>query len=119
MPNRRLTQAELEHARLLLTMVRAGLRQLAGEDSELLFALRRKVYKELTYDERDKPMVRRRLKAQKRQEQGGQCPICSRPLPEKYCVLDRLNAAAGYTAENTRLICSVCDTATQQSRGYA
>jgi hypothetical protein len=118
MPNRRLTLGELVDARLLLTMVRAGLRQLAGADFELLFALRRKVYKELVYDERDKPMVRRRLKAQKRQQQGGLCAICSQLLPEKYCVLDRFNAAAGYTAENTRLICPGCDIATQQSRGY-
>jgi hypothetical protein len=119
MPNRRLTPAELEDARLLLTMVRAGLRQLAGDDAELLFALRRKVYKELVYDERDKPMVRRRLKSQKRQQQGGLCAICSQPLPEKYCVLDRLEGAAGYTAENTRLVCPGCDVTTQQSRGYA
>ncbi len=119
MPNRRLTAAELEDARLLLTMVRAGLRQLAGDDADLLFALRRKVYKELVYDERDKPMVRRRLKAQKRQQQGGLCATCGQPLPHKYSVLDRLSAAAGYTAENTRLVCQACDVSTQQSRGYA
>jgi hypothetical protein len=100
-------------------MIRAGLQKLAGDDADLLFALRRKVYKELTYDERDKPMVRRKLKAQKRAEQGGQCPACSQPLPDKYCVLDRFSAATGYTAENTRLICQACDIATQQSRGYA
>ena len=95
------------------------MRQLAGDDAELLFALRRKVYKELTYDERDKPMVRRRLKVQKRLAQGGQCAAGSHPLPENYCVLDRLSAVDGYTAENTRLICQACDIATQQSRGYA
>lgn len=119
MPNRRLTPAELEDVRLLLAMVRAGLRQLAGDNAELLFALRRKVYKELSYDERDKPMVRRKLKALKRAEQAGQCLACSQPLPDKYCVLDRFTAAAGYTAENTRLICQACDIAIQKSRGYA
>ncbi len=119
MPNRRLTQAELEDARLLLTMVRAGRRQLAGNDAELLFALRRKVYKKLVYDERGKPMVRRRLKAEKWQEQGGLCTICSHPLPERYCVLDRFSAAVGYTVENTRLICPGCDVTTQRSRSYA
>jgi hypothetical protein len=103
----------------LLTIVRAGLEQLAGGDPELLFALRRKVSKELVYDERKKPMVRRRLKALKRKQQGGLCSVCSQPLPQKYCVLDRLNAVAGYTVENTRLICPGCDVATQQSRGYA
>jgi hypothetical protein len=45
--------------------------RLFGEDRELLFAYRRKVYKELICDERDKPMVRRRLKSLKREEQGG------------------------------------------------
>jgi hypothetical protein len=75
--------------------------------------------KELTYDERDKPMVRRRLKAAKRREQSGICPLCKNPLPDKYRVLDRFVAAAGYTAENTQLICQDCDVKTQASRGYA
>jgi hypothetical protein len=84
-----------------------------------LFALRRKVYKELTYDERDKPSVRKKLKAQKRKEQNGICPACEKPLPATYCVLDRFNAADGYTAENTRLICQPCDITIQSGRGYA
>src|SRR5262245_14698758 len=113
MPNRRLSTVELEQARLLLTMVRAGLQRLAGNDAELLFAFRRKVYKELVYDERGKPMARRRLKAQQRELQNDSCPICSHPLPEKYCVLDRFHAADGYTLENTRLICPDCDVKTQ------
>lgn len=54
-------------------------------------------------------MVRRKLKAQKRREQDGLCAQCRTPLPDKYCVLDRLVASAGYTAENTRLICRQCD----------
>jgi hypothetical protein len=119
MPNRRLTATELEHARQLLDTIRSRLQQLAGDDRDLMFALRRKVYKELTYDERDKPMVRRRLKAQKRRQQNGACAICSRQLQETYCVLDRHNAVDGYTAENTRLICRECDEATQQSRRYS
>src|SRR5688572_5803230 len=101
MPNRRLTPAELSQAQLLLGTVRARLLELANGDPDLLFAYRRKVYKELIYDERDKPMVRRRLKAVKRREQEGICPVCLQPLPEKYCVLDRFVAASGYTAENT------------------
>lgn len=119
MPNRRLTAEELTEANRVLDIVRARLLELAAGDADLLFAYRRKVYKELTYDERDKPMVRKRLKALKRCEQGGICPLCKNPLPEKYCVLDRFIAAAGYTAENTRLICQDCDTKTQKSRGYA
>src|SRR3990170_6413755 len=71
-------------------------------DKELLFAYRRKVFKELTYDERSKPNVRRKLKDQKWKEQRGLCAICGLELPERYTVLDRLNAAGGYIKENTR-----------------
>jgi hypothetical protein len=119
MPNRRLTAKELAEANTLLEAVRARLFELAVGDTDLLFAYRRKVYKELIYDERDKPMVRRRLKSVKREEQAGVCPLCNNPLPEKYCVLDRFVAAAGYTTENTRLICQHCDVKTQAARGYA
>lgn len=119
MPNRRLTPEELAKVRVLLDTVRAQLESLSAGDPDLLFAYRRKVYKELTYDERDKPMVRRQLKALKRGEQHGICPLCQEPLPEAYCVLDRLAAAAGYTAENTRLICQQCDIAAQKAKGYA
>jgi hypothetical protein len=38
---------------------------------------------------------------------------------DSYAVLDRIEAMAGYTAENTRLIHPECDTAVQRSRGYA
>ena len=119
MPNRTLTAEELTDANTLLKGVRARLNELAGGDADLLFAFRRKVYKELTYDERGKPVARRRLKAMKRLEQGGICPLCRKPLPEKYCVLDRLVAASGYTADNTRLIHQKCDVQTQTERGYA
>jgi hypothetical protein len=114
-----LTVAELAQAQVLLDSVRAQLLALSGGDPDLLFAYRRKLYKELTYDERDKPMVRRQLKAKKRREQNGVCPLCQKPLPQKYCVLDRFQAAAGYTAENTRLICQECDIQAQTAKGYA
>jgi DNA repair exonuclease SbcCD ATPase subunit len=118
MSNRRLTTAELVNADALLTRIRAELVELSGGDKELLFAYRRKIYKELSYDERSKPMVRRRLKMRKREEQGGKCPICNEPLPEKYVVLDRFKASEGYTAENTRLIHPECDVRTQAERRY-
>jgi hypothetical protein len=119
MPNRRLTPTELQAAGKVLDFIRSQLETLAGGDSDLLFALRRKVYKELGYDERDKPGVRKKLKALKRKEQNGICPKCKKLLPAIYCVLDRFNAADGYTVENTRLICQPCDIAIQMSRGYA
>ena len=119
MANRQLTAAELVLANDLLTEVRAKLQQLAGGDSELLFAYRRKVFKELTYDERSKPMVRRKLKDLKWKQQRGLCALCGKELPEKYTVLDRLSAVDSYTEANTRLIHSECDVAHQASKGYA
>ena len=104
MANRQLQQAELALANILLAEIRQKLSALSGGDAELLFAYRRKVFKELTYDERDKPMVRRKLKDQKWKEQRGLCALCGKDLPIKYTVLDRLIASAGYTAENTRVI---------------
>lgn len=119
MANRQLTPEELALANSLLSEIRAKLKSLSGNDPELLFALRRKVYKELTYDERDKPMVRRKLKDQKWKEQRGLCAICGKDLPVKYTVLDRLVASAGYTSANTRLIHQECDVENQESKGYA
>ena len=119
MPNRRLTPDELSKVRVLIDSVRNQLNELSGGDADLLFAYRRKVYKELIYDERDKPMVRRRLKALKRREQDGNCPLCKKPLPETYCVLDRIETAAGYLSANTGLICRECDIAVQKERRYA
>jgi len=118
MPNRMLKPAELDRARALLVEIREQLVALAGEDAELLFAYRRKIAKELIYDERSPPMVRRRLKAQKRLDQEGQCARCREPLPEQYVVLDRIEAARGYTTANTRLICEKCDREIQEERRY-
>ena len=99
-------------ANQLLRSIRLRLEKLSAGDRKLLWAYRRKVSKELTYDERGKPMHRRRLKILKRLEQSGKCPICRKPLPERYAVLDRFNAMLGYTAKNTRLIHQECDTET-------
>lgn len=118
-PNRQLTAKELEKANALLKDVREKLEQLSGGDKELLFAYRRKIFKELGYDERSKPMVRRKLKDQKWKQQRGLCAICGRDLPVRYTVLDRLSAVKGYTLENTRLIHQECDVAHQVSKGYA
>lgn len=93
--------------------------ELSGVDTLLLFAYRRKIAKELTYDERGKPMQRKLLKAKKMGEQQGRCAICGEALPEKYSVLDRLSGMGGYTQENTRLIHSTCDTVVQIERNYA
>jgi hypothetical protein len=118
MANRNLTDVELANANALLGEIRVRLVVLAGSAPDLLFAYRRKIAKELSYDERKKPMLRRKLKAQKRAQQAGVCPVCFKPLPEKYAVLDRITAAAGYTPENTRLIHAECDRQVQAERRY-
>lgn len=119
MANRQLSEQELERANQLLDEIRAKLTTLSEGDKELLFAYRRKIYKELTYDERSKPMVRRKLKDQKWKEQRGLCALCGKELPDRYTVLDRLNAVDGYTKENTRLIHQECDVKFQEGKGYA
>ena len=119
MPNRQLSSEELAQAKTLLEDIRLKLQKLSGDDAALLFAYRRKVYKELTYDERSKPTVRRKLKDQKWKQQPGLCAICSNPLPETYTVLDRHDAAKGYTQENTQLVHQECDVKNQASKGYA
>lgn len=118
MANRRLTEKELVKVRALLNDIRAKLMKLSGNDKELLFAYRRKVFKELNYDERRKPMTRRALKGKKWKEQRGLCALCNEELPDSYTVLDRLNAVDGYTFENTRLIHQDCDVLHQKSKGY-
>ncbi len=118
MPNRNLTPVELDRARTLLKDIRERLAALAGRDAELLFAYRRKIAKELGYDERSHPMARRKLKTQKRKEQAGLCARCREELPQKYVILDRIAASKGYTPENTRLICEKCDREVQAERRY-
>lgn len=119
MPNRRLTDEELGNANELLALIRDRIAELSGDDTKLKFAYNRKVSKELTYDERDKPVIRRKLKVLKRKTQEGKCAQCKEPLPERYTVLDRIQASLGYTPENTQLICEPCDRRIQNERRFA
>jgi hypothetical protein len=122
MPNRMLSAEELKNLFApLLTDVRARLQSLSGDDPALLFALRRKLYKELSYDERGKPMQRKVLKAVKYTEQGGKCKIWGDWLEEmgRNAVLDRTEAIRGYVSDNVRLICAACDRKVQAERGFA
>ena len=108
MPNRNLNADELKRANELLTEIRKRLTDLAAGDPLLLFAYRRKIFKELIYDERDKPNKRRELKALKWGEQHGKCAHCGEEMPLKYAELDRREAAPGYIAENTELVHAKC-----------
>ena len=65
MANRNLTADELKSANDLLADIRERMLTLAAGDALLHFAYRRKVAKELGYDERSKPAVRAKLKALK------------------------------------------------------
>jgi hypothetical protein len=119
MPNRNLTADELRDVFIpLLAQVRARLVALTSADSEYHWALRRKLAKELVYDERSKPMQRRALKARKRKAQSGLCAECQVSLPELGAVLDRTRAMDGYTDANTRLICPACDARLQSEKHY-
>ena len=70
MPNRNLNSSELKRANGLLGEIRSRLLELAEGDPLLLFAYRRKVMKELGYDEGGKPMARRKIKILKWALQG-------------------------------------------------
>ncbi len=120
MPNRQLTKKETEELfRPLYQSVTARLQELSGGESDLLWALRRKLAKSLIYDERGTPMQRRRLKLLKREEQQGLCAVCREPLPERDAILDRSEAMRGYTLENTRVLCRDCDLRIQTERNFA
>lgn len=90
-PNRTLDETELATARTLLADIRTLIDTAAGADEGLRFALNRKVYKELSYDERGKPNARASLKARMVKAQAGQCAQCAKPLPESDTVLDLLS----------------------------
>jgi hypothetical protein len=92
---------------------------LAGEDTSLLFAYRRKIAKELSYDERGKPAQRKKVKAIRWGLQGGKCAHCGEDLPLKNSELDRKNAEDGYTVENTELVHAQCHDARQASNNYS
>ena len=102
----------------LINEVKSKLVALSGGDADLHWALRRKLAKTLSYDERSTPTQRRNLKEKKRQEQNGKCAVCDSDLPTTYVVLDRFEAMKGYTDENTRLICRECDERIQKEREY-
>lgn len=120
MPNRNLSPTELRDLFApLFADVRAKMDAASGGDEQLLWALRRKLAKELSYLERGKPGDRKALKFAKRVEQHGLCAICGQPLPEQGAVLDRREAMGGYTVANTQLVHHECDRKLQAERGFA
>lgn len=120
MPNPQLSPQQREQLFApLFAYVRQELDRLAGGDPKLLWALRRKLAKELVYLERGKPSQRKRLKDRKYVEQVAFCAICGDILPFKDIDLDRKEAFLGYTAENTRLVHRKCHREEQAKKKYA
>lgn len=116
----RLTNEQREGLfRPLLEKVLAALEEASGSDPELLWALRRKLAKELTYLERGTPQQRKVLKALMFGKQQGKCALCGEELPKKGSELDRYNAFDGYIESNVRLVHHQCHVKDQESKGYA
>ena len=82
MDMRQLNADESKLVNDLLNSIREELDRLSHGDPDLLWAIRRKVYKELRYDERGKPAHRKKLKELKRKEQKNLCPLFGNELPE-------------------------------------
>ena len=119
MPNRRLTPPEITSLNELQGVTVAALQFLAGDDPELLFALRRRLYTRLMHLERGTPMHRTKLKRLKWKVQEGKCAICGKPMDQKGSELDRFKASDGYTVENTRLTHHEYHVADQAAHKYA
>jgi hypothetical protein len=117
-PNPQLSPDQRDEAHKLLAEIRERIRRLAGDDPGLVFAYRRKIYKELNYDERGKPAKRKRLKRQLTKASDGKCRSCGELLPPRGSVLDRREAIDGYNAANVDLICRSCDAKRQGSKGF-
>ncbi|MDO8452250.1 MAG: hypothetical protein Q7S79_00705 [bacterium] len=118
MSNPQLGETQLEQAHRLIAKIRKEIEILAKNNPETTFAFRRKIYKELMYDERSKPAERKKLKDKMWKKQKGICPLCKEELLERGAVLDRIKAIKGYKEENVRLICPSCDRKVQEKRGY-
>lgn len=99
----------------LLADIRARLAALSDGDTKLLFAFRRKIAKELQYDERAKPGSRRALKKRKWAEQNHHC---GEEMALEYSELDRKHAIDDYTVENTELVHAKCHHDRQRAKRY-
>jgi hypothetical protein len=120
MANPILTRADREHLfRPLFAEIVNMIVEAANCDEDLLWALRRKIAKELVYLERSRPADRTRLKKLVRAKQEGLCARCSQPLPERGAELDRFVAKLGYVESNVRLIHHECHVKDQEEKGYA
>ncbi|MCU1318524.1 MAG: hypothetical protein JWP98_42 [Edaphobacter sp.] len=114
-----LSEEDRTKAIAILEQLRARIAEVAGEDRERLFQVRRYIVKRLEFDERGTPTQRRKLKDQKWKSQRGLCALCQEKLPERGAELDRFRAIEGYTIENTQLLCRHCHEKVAEDRGFA
>lgn len=120
MPNPQLTDDQRKALfRPLFELVRKELDRLSNGDPRVLWALRRKLTKELGYLERGTPALRKALKAEKWKSQRGRCAFCRKSLPMKNSELDRIEAFLGYVSSNVRLVHRECHVADQARKRYA
>jgi hypothetical protein len=120
MANPQLTSTQREQLFApLFDQVKKKLARLSDGDPRLLWALRRKLAKQLIYLERSTPAFRKRLKEKKYSDQVAICAICGKILPYKDIELDRMEAYLGYTPENTRLVHHKCHIDDQRKKGFA
>lgn len=116
----RLTKEQRESLfKPLFEKVVGDLVALSEGNAETLWALRRKLAKELMYMERSTPTARNKLKALMFKKQRGICALCDKELVQKGSELDRFNAFGGYVESNVRLVHHECHVADQESKGYA
>jgi hypothetical protein len=114
-----LSEEDRAKAIAILGELRAQIAEVAGEDRERLFQVRRYILKRLEFDERGTPTQRRKLKDAKRRSQRGLCALCGERLPERGAELDRFKAIEGYTAANTQLLCHSCHQRAEEERGFS
>ena len=100
----------------LLASTKSELERLSGGDSRVLWALTRKLAKELIYVERGTPQARTALKGRKMIAQNGLCALCGQKLPASGSELDRFDAFGGYTDQNTRLVHHAATSPTSNER---
>lgn len=115
---RQLSDDERNAAREILQNIHEQLDNASSGDHDLLWAIRRYIYKQLMYDERGNPMVRKKLKELKWKTQKGLCALCGKELPVKGAELDRIITQKGYAEENIRLIHHDCHIEQQERKGY-
>ena len=103
----------------LFVGIKAELHRLSDGDAHLMWALRRKLAKELGYLERSTPAARNKLKALVWSKQEGKCALCDQAMPQKGSELDRTEAYLGYVGSNVRLVHHECHIKDQASKSYS